>query len=149
MEEAVYLRRLNENDVESLRQLIGLFRMVFEENPNTIPSKDYHQKLLANPHFLAFCAFADQKVVGGITAYELQKYDQEASEIFVYDIAVHPDFHRKGLGKQLVEALTEYGKAHNVQVIFVGAHEEDQHALDFYQATGGKGEKVVLFNYQP
>jgi hypothetical protein len=28
------------------------------------------------------------------------------------------------------------------------AHEEDAHALDFYRATGGKGEHVINFLYQ-
>jgi hypothetical protein len=27
------------------------------------------------------------------------------------------------------------------------AHEEDEHAIEFYHATGGKSEKVVNFVY--
>ena len=143
------IRRLLENESDSLKSLILLFQHVFEEANSPLPSNSYLNKLLTNKNFLAFVAFKDDKIVGGITAYELQKYDSESSEIFVYDIAIDPEFHRLGLGKQLVSALTDYGKENGVQVIFVGAHEEDQHALDFYQATGGKGEKMVLFNYYP
>ena len=145
----IQIRRLAIADVAQLRNLIHLFRDVFEEAAAALPTIAYHKKLLADPHFLAFCAFSEGEVVGGITAYELLKYDEEASEIFVYDIAVAPQHHRMGLGKQLVSTLTEYGKKQGVKVIFVGANEEDQHALDFYEATGGKGEKMVLFNYHP
>jgi hypothetical protein len=28
------------------------------------------------------------------------------------------------------------------------AHEEDEHAIEFYRSTGGKSEKVVNFLYQ-
>jgi hypothetical protein len=28
------------------------------------------------------------------------------------------------------------------------AHEEDEHAVEFYRATGGKSEKVVNFLYE-
>jgi hypothetical protein len=31
--------------------------------------------------------------------------------------------------------------------MFVEAHEEDQHAVNFYYKAGGQAEKVVHFNF--
>jgi aminoglycoside 3-N-acetyltransferase I len=84
-----------------------------------------------------------------LTAYELAGYYSETSEIFIYDIAVNPAFQQKGLGKQLLLSLKEYATQKNISAIFVDANEEDEHALDFYHATGGKAEKVIQFTYFP
>jgi aminoglycoside 3-N-acetyltransferase I len=41
-------------------------------------------------------ALQDGEVVGGIAAYELIKFEQERSEIYIYDLAVAATHRRKG-----------------------------------------------------
>ena len=38
-------------------------------------------------------------------------------------------------------------RKNGINEFFVLAHEEDEHAVEFYHSTGGKSEKVVNFLY--
>ena len=71
----------------------------------------YLSRLLAREDFWAFAASVDRQTVGGLTAHTLQLTRAEASEIFIYDIAVTPQYQRQGIGRQLVAALRTQAEA--------------------------------------
>ena len=75
-------------------------------------------------------------------------YYSENSEIFIYDLAVKPEYQRMGVGKSLIHKLKEYCVENGIVEFFVLAHEEDEHAIEFYRSTGGKREDVVNFLYK-
>ena len=104
-------------------------------------------KLLSNTNFIAIAAFRENEIVGGLTAYELSMYYSDNSEIFLYDLAVKPEYQRMGIGKRLIHHLREYCVKNGIDEFFVLAHAEDEHAVEFYRSTGGKSEKVVNFLY--
>ena len=141
------IKKLEKQDLVLFQQLIRVFQDVFEMEGTTIPEDIQLAKLLENPYFIVFVICIDNKVIGGLTAYELPSYYAAQSEIFIYDIAIDPSFQRKGLGKKLLAALKEYGKEKNISVLFVDANEEDDHAVDFYHTTGGEAAKVIQFSY--
>jgi len=146
--EGFIVRCLNQQDVEIFQNLIRLFREEFEEEgEHKIAKPAYLARLLSRPDFICYVVQKENELVGGLTAYELQKYYTEESEIFIYDIAIKLAFRRKGLEKELLLALQEYGRGKGIQVIFVAAHAADGHAVEFYKSTGGEGEDVVHFNY--
>jgi hypothetical protein len=47
------------------------------------PGAAYLERLLGSNYFIAIAALQDSKVVGGIAAYELIKFEQERSEIYI------------------------------------------------------------------
>lgn len=94
---------------------------------------------------MVYVALQGERVVGGLTAYELPAYSQEGADMYLYDLAVHPDFQRKGVGTALVDGLLEECKRRQVRTCFVQAHLEDAHALHFYRALGGEEEEVAHF----
>jgi GNAT superfamily N-acetyltransferase len=55
--------------------------------------------------FIALAAVEGDAVVGGIVAYELEKFEQERSEIYVYDLAVAGPHRRQGIATALIEQL--------------------------------------------
>ena len=142
------VRRLAKEDLSVFSSLIRLFNIVFEEAESSISSEANLLRLLSNNHFIALAAIDDTQVVGGLTAYVLPMYYSEFPEIFLYDLAVKPEYQRIGVGKRLIHDLKEYCVKHGVKVFFVLAHEEDEHAIEFYRSTGGKSEKVVNFLYK-
>ena len=144
---SIEIKQLTKQDLSEFTSLVDLFNTVFEEE-SKIGSKANLLKLLNNKSFIALVALAENKVVGGLTAYELPMYYSDSSEIFLYDLAVKPDYQRIGIGKRLLERLKEYCTENGVREFFVMAHEEDEHAIEFYHATGGKAEKVVNFLYE-
>ena len=144
---SIELKRLTKEDLAGFTSLIDLFNMVFEEEPK-IASETNLLDLLHNKSFIALVAIDNAEVVAGLTAYELPMYYSADSEIFLYDLAVRPDHQRMGIGKGLLQRLKEHCVANGIKTFFVMAHEEDEHAIEFYHATGGKAEKVVNFLYE-
>jgi hypothetical protein len=46
-----------------------------------------------------------------------------------------------------MEGITAFCKGIGMEEVFVQADQADQHAIEFYQATGGIAEQVVHFYY--
>jgi len=146
--EKIEVRQLTPEDLFAFRSLIKMFNVVFEEADPGIGRETSLRRLLRNNCFIAIAALSENEVVGGLTAYVLPMYDSDSSEVFLYDMAVSPELQRMGIGKRLIHQLNEYCIAHGVKEFFVMAHEEDEHAVDFYRSTGGRSEKVVNFIYE-
>src|SRR4051812_41255476 len=83
--------QLGSGDIQLLRKLLGVFAEAFGE-PGTYlsaqPHDSYLQKLLGQDQFIAVIALDRDEVVGGLAAYVLEKFEQERSEIYIYDLAV-------------------------------------------------------------
>ena len=144
---SIEIKRLTKKDLLEFTTLVNLFNTVFEEETK-IGSKANLLNLLINKSFIALVAIDEDKVVGGLTAYELPMYYTDSSELFLYDLAIRPDHQRMGIGKALLKHLKEYCVKNEMKEFFVMAHEEDAHAIEFYHATGGRSEKVVNFLYE-
>ena len=142
------IRQLTNDDLSTFTSLIHLFNMVFEEENSTIGSDANSLRLLNDKRFIVLVALVENEVVGGLTAYELPMYYADYSELFLYDLAVKPEYQRMGIGKGLIQSLKEYCSKNGIREFFVMAHEEDEHAIEFYHAIGGKSEKVVNFVYE-
>lgn len=141
------IKRLGKNDVLMAQKLFLLFKEVFELENGERAKKPYLAELLGNPNFIMYAAIRKNEPVGGLTAYQLPMYHREGSEMFIYDVAIKPEFQRMGIGKRLFITMKEYCQENEIREFFVLAHEEDTHALDFYTSTGGEAEKVVNFIY--
>jgi aminoglycoside 3-N-acetyltransferase I len=63
--------------------------------------------LLSSDYFIALAALKNGAVVGGLTAYELQKFEQERSEIYIYDLAVAAAHRREGIATALIQKLQQ------------------------------------------
>jgi aminoglycoside 3-N-acetyltransferase I len=142
------IKRLSKQDVPLFKELVGVFQEVFDMEDPVPPKESNLLSLLSKPDFVALVVIDRNKVVGGLTAYELQLYYSGTFEMFIYDVGIQPEYRRKGLGKKLMDTLKEHCKQNGIPEFFVPANEEDTHALDFYRATGGMAERVVHFNYK-
>ncbi|HMQ52726.1 MAG TPA: GNAT family N-acetyltransferase [Anaerolineae bacterium] len=140
-------QKLGSDQVNELVALVQLYADVFETENFSLPEPDYLQTLLAKENIAFFVALANEQVIGGLTAYVLPSVYFTSSEVYLYDLAVKPEWQRKGVGKQLLEALRHYCFEHGYREFFVQADLEDQHAVDFYRATGGVPEEVIHFSY--
>jgi len=141
------IKRLTKEHLADFQALVNLFNLVFEEESN-IGSATHLLKLLSSENFIVLAAFAENEVVGGLTAYELPMYYSDSSEIFLYDLAIKPEYQRRGIGKGLMQRLTAHCIQQGIKEFFVMAHAEDEHAIEFYHATGGESENVVNFLFE-
>ena len=141
------ITRLGPDDVRLAQATFALMGQVFEDPPHTVPADAYVVGLLARPDLWAYAAVDDDRPVGGLTAFVLPLTRTEASELFVYDVAVREDQQRRGVGRALLERLLADGAAAGLAEMWVPADDEDTHALDFYRRTGGTPQAVTIFTY--
>lgn len=147
MKEYMVYKRLGSIDLPYLKALIRVYEEVFEMENFTLPSDSYLQTLLRRDGLMFFVAMFEGKVIGGLTAHVLPSVYFESAEVYIYDLGVKTSFQRKGVGRKLMASLSEYCKEQGYKEIFVQADLADQHAMDFYQATGGQAERVVHYSY--
>src|SRR5690348_17302291 len=94
---AMDIRHLTADDVPLMRALLTTFGEAFNELQTYTakrPSDGYLKRLLGDDSFIALTASKNGVVVGGIAAYELKKFEQERSEIYLYDLAVAREHRR-------------------------------------------------------
>jgi aminoglycoside 3-N-acetyltransferase I len=134
-------RRLTSADVALLKDLLRVFAEAFGEvdtYQDCVPSDEYLTRLLEKEHFIAIVAQKGNEVVAGLAAYELDKFEQERREIYIYDLAVLGRHRRKGVATAMIGALRKIATARNAYVIFVQADLEDGPAIALYESLGTK-----------
>jgi aminoglycoside 3-N-acetyltransferase I len=111
------------------------------------PSAGYLRRLLGSDYFIALAALQDDEVIGGLAAYELAKFEQERSEIYIYDLAVATAHRRKGVATALIEELKNIAASRGAYVIYVQADTgpADQPAIALYTKLGTR-EDVLHFD---
>jgi ribosomal protein S18 acetylase RimI-like enzyme len=143
----ITFRKLSREDLPALTALISVYEEVFEMKNFRIPSARYLQSLLEKEYIIFSVALSGSEVVGGLTAHILPSVYFESGEVYVYDLAVRTEYQRTGIGRTLISELKMYCRNLGSKEIFVQADLEDQHAIDFYRATGGCSEDVIHFSY--
>lgn len=146
----VTIRQLTPHDLELMHDLLATFAEAFDDVPTyteRLPSSAYLQRLLSSDTFIALVALKEHEVVGGIAAYELHKFEQERSEIYIYDLAVALAHRREGIATALIEALKAIAAERGAYVIFVQADttDEDLPAIALYTKLGTR-EEVLHFD---
>ena len=144
------IRHLTPTDVPLMNALLRTFGEAFNDvdtytaNP---PSEAYLRRLLGRASFIALAALKSGHVVGGIAAYELKKFEQERSEIYIYDLAVVREHRRKGIATALIEKLKKIAVRRKAWVIFVQANTgvEDEPAIALYTKLGRR-EDILHFD---
>lgn len=129
----------------------GLNRMFADAfgDPDTYgaspPDDAYLTDLLARDSFIALAALDGEEVIGGIAAYELRKFEQARSEIYIYDLAVAETHRRQGVATALIDHLRPIARARGAWVIYVQADHGDDPAIALYTKLGVR-EDVLHFD---
>ncbi len=140
--------QLTASDIAPMEDLMSAFGQAFEEvevYTGARPSAAYLKRLLGSDHFIALAALKDGTVVGGMTAYELQKFERKRSEIYIYDLAVSAAHRREGIATALIEEIKTIAAARGAYVIFVQADHGDAPAIALYTKLGAR-EDVLHFD---
>jgi aminoglycoside 3-N-acetyltransferase I len=112
------------------------------------PGAAYRDRLLSNPSFFAAIAETSGDIVGAIVAYELVKFEQERSEVYIYDLAVGEAHRRQGIATALIGAVQRYASERGASVVFVQADYADPPAVALYDKLGTR-EEVLHFDLDP
>jgi len=145
------VRVLRPGSAGALRDMLTMFGRAFAEMETYTarqPGDDYLEGLLASSTFISLAAVADGRVIGGIAAYVLPKFEQVRSEIYIYDLAVDEEHRRQGVATALIAELRQVAAARGAYVIFVQADRGDRAAVSLYAKLGVR-EDVLHFDIAP
>jgi aminoglycoside 3-N-acetyltransferase I len=146
--EPINIHQLSAKDLALMEELLTVFGEAFDEvdtYSSSRPSDVYLKRLLSSDYFIALAALKNGAVVGGLAAYELQKFEQERSEIYIYDLAVDAEHRREGIATALIQELKKIAIARAAYVIFVQADLGDDPAIALYTKLGVR-EDVLHFD---
>jgi aminoglycoside 3-N-acetyltransferase I len=142
------VRRLAPGDLAATHAMLDVFGEAFEDVETygkKRPSAAYLDSLLASETFIALVALKGEDVVGALAAYELRKFEQERSEIYIYDLAVAAAHRRAGVATRLIGELGRIAEQRGAYVVFVQADLEDDPAIALYTKLGTR-EDVLHFD---
>jgi aminoglycoside 3-N-acetyltransferase I len=147
---AITLRRLGSADIPLLRKLNALFGDAFADAETYAaepPSDAYLENLLAKEHVVALVALLGEEVLGGLVAYELDKFERMRRELYIYDLAVAAEHRRQGIATALIMHLREIAARRGTWVIYVQADCGDDPAIALYKNLGVP-EEVLHFDIE-
>lgn len=144
----VIIRQLTPDDVATMEAVSGVFGAAFDDMDaytSNRPRAEYLRGLLASDGFIALAAMKGGEVVGGLAAYELRKFEQQRSEVYIYDLAVAAAHRRQGVATALIQELRTIAASRGAYVIFVQADLGDEPAIALYSKLGRR-EEVLHFD---
>ena len=133
------VKQLSGSDVGLLKQLLKVFGEAFDDVPayqDAVPDDEYLRSLLRRSHFIALVAMNGDEVIGGLAAYELEKFEQDRREIYIYDLAVSERYRRRRVATSLITELKRLAKERGAYVIYVQADKGDEAAIRLYESLG-------------
>ncbi len=144
----INIKQLAPTDTRYAQELILLWSKDDHDVEPQIPSKTYLKTQLTKGSFHVYVALDDDQVVGGLTAYELNMFDKEVTEMFLYEIGVTANYRRQGIAKKLIDALKKTCYQNNIPIIFVGTSLDNEAAKLLYETTGGDLEITPWYTYE-
>lgn len=148
MSEGFSVRRLGPGDLALFRKLNAMFGAAFEDCDaygGAPPSDEYLDGLLSKYHIVPLVALDGDGVIGGLVAYELEKFEQQRREVYIYDLAVAEAHRRRGIATALINRLRQISAERGAYVIFVQADYGDDPAIALYTKLGAR-EDVMHFD---
>ncbi|MCJ7422363.1 GNAT family N-acetyltransferase [Sphingomicrobium astaxanthinifaciens] len=113
------------------------------------PGDAYLRARLADRSILLLVAETPAaEVVGALTAYVLDKCEQERAEIFIYDLAVAARWRRRGIATALIERTRAIARALGAWTVFLGADRGDTAPIALYSKLGRR-QDVHHFDIAP
>lgn len=109
---------------------------------NADQKKNINRYLKRNSSY-CFAAFYDDKLVGSILA----GHDERRG--YLYHLAVHPDFRRKGIGKKLLEQSVYKLKKSGIEKCHVFIFKNNKEGRKFWESIGWefRDDIVVMSKY--
>jgi len=143
----IEIKILSPENLEEFNQLLTIFDLVFEYEPYTRPEVMHLEKLLKSKSFYAIVALLNDKMIAGLTAYNLEQYHSTKPILYLQDLAVLNEYQRKGVGRKLIDFTKAFCAENGFQQMFIQAEKVDDYAVDFYRSTKPTGEMEVMYFY--
>lgn len=108
------------------------------------------EQFIGNNDNALFIAFWEGKASGFLTAHRLQRFDKRKAGVLLYEIGVHPDYRRRGIGKALIEEVKKWAKEVGADKVWVLTDKNNEAAMAMYKSAGGIEEApgTIMWTYK-
>jgi [ribosomal protein S18]-alanine N-acetyltransferase len=139
-DEAVRLMRLGTGSEDAVLRAEALF--------GHRPREEWTTRFLsAEGHHLLMAFEAGDEPVGFVSGVETTHPDK-GTEMFLYELCVHPEHRNRGVGRSLVEALAGLARDRGCYGMWVATETGNAAALAAYRAAGaGEPDDVVVLDW--
>ena len=112
------------------------------------PTEAWSTRFLSSEgHHLLVAVEDDDRPIGFVSGVETTHPDK-GTEMFLYELSVHPANRNRGVGRGLVEALAELARSRGCYGMWVGTEPDNAAALATYLAAGAEPpEPFVTLNW--
>jgi ribosomal protein S18 acetylase RimI-like enzyme len=113
-----------------------------------LPDVSATTKFLAEAGHHLFIAYEDGQAAGFVSGVEMTHPDK-GTEMFLYELGVHKDFRRRGIGRALVSALSDLAIQRGCYGMWVLTDADNDAALATYRSAGaGETEEQVMLSWE-
>lgn len=96
----------------------------------------HHEKFKENENYKAFVAVLDGSVAGLVYIMRYAPWGTDSEQFWIQGIGVKADLQNKGIGKQLLEHIENYGRENGVGYITLNTGFKRTAAHAFYERNG-------------
>lgn len=134
------IKRLGKGDEDKAVEVMETF---FIESDESMPSTVF----LENAVNYLLVAYLEDKPVGMLLGYELQRPETKRHMFFAYEMEVIETQRRSGIGRALIDHFKEICKDCNGTEVFLLTNRSNVPAMNLFRSAGGKqeGNDNVLF----
>ena len=85
-----------------------------------------------------------------MTAHRLQRFDKRKAEVLLYEIGVHQNYRRRGIGKAIIEEVKKWAKEVGTDKVWVLTEKDNEAAMAMYKSAGGIEEApgTIMWAYK-
>ena len=136
------IRRLREGD-----EALGV-AAIRELKESGLTSSPGHMRRLLVMDENYFCVVTEgRRPIGFLVAHRFPRVDEDSSIIYLYELGVHPDYRRMGVGSAMVNLLKQDCRDRNIKKIWVGTAADNVAAKRLFESTGATFEREDYVEY--
>lgn len=105
-------------------------------------------RFLAEPNHLLIVALRDGEIVGQVAAFVHRHPDMRPIELYIDEVAVSAAFQRRGIARDMLDAMFALGKSLGCAEAWVGTELDNAAAGNLYAARGAKAEAFAMYVFE-
>ena len=108
------------------------------------PTEAWTAKFLSSAGHHLLVAIGDDETPVGFASGVETTHPDKGTEMFLYELAVHPDHRRQGVGRSLVDSLAEVARSRGCYGMWVTTEPDNSAGLATYRAAGAGPPKACV-----
>ncbi len=138
---AVSIKQLGAGD-EAILEFLATHDADFDLDDRGAPKPplkpENAKRFLEHPDVLCWVAFEGDAILGFLQCNVILLRSNTGQELVLYEIGVHQDWRRQGIGRALLNQMETWMRENDVDVVWVLA--DNQEAVEFYRSSGFEAE---------